>query len=322
MGLDMKYSLGIDIGGTSIKCSFVSETGKMLSKFSFMVNKAIRQEDVLEELIRSIESHWNIRNEDFLGIGVGCPGGVNPEKGTCDYATNLGWEDFPIAPLLSKRFEKPCFIENDANTALFGEIYFGIGQNFKNVVFLTLGTGVGSGIYLDGHIFSGNEGKGAELGHAVIEHNGRLCACGRRGCLECYASASALTKDAAWAMAHHPESKMWDYCKSPDRMNGAIVFQAEKEGDETAKEVIRQYISYLGEGCLNFCNIFRPEAIILGGGVAKQGEYLRKKVQDYLDERSYGLLGVNPPKTKVLISSLGSDAGIYGAAALCFDKLK
>ncbi len=318
----MRYALGVDIGGTSIKCSFVSESGEMVSRFSFGVDRKAPQNAIFDELVEAIENQLPFFGKDFVGIGVGCPGGINPEKGTCDYATNLGWKDFPIAPMLEKHFEKPCFIENDANAALLGEIYFGVAKNYKNVVFLTLGTGVGSGLYLNGHIFSGNEGKGAELGHTSIELNGRLCGCGRRGCLECYASASALTKDAAWAMAHHPESKMWDYCKTPERMNGAIVFEAEKQGDETAKEVVREYISYLGEGCLNFCNAFRPEAIILGGGVARQGEYLRSKVQDYLDRNRYGLLRVNPPKTKVLISALGSDAGIYGAAALCFEGLK
>ncbi len=318
----MKYALGIDIGGTSIKASFVSEDGKLSSRITMPVDKNKKQEETLKDFCDRIDQNFSIAKEDFLGIGVGCPGGINPTKGTCDYATNLHWKDFPIVSLLEKRYGKFCFIENDANAALLGEIYFGVGKNFRNVVFLTLGTGVGSGLYLDGKIYSGNEGKGAELGHSTVEAHGRLCACGRRGCLECYASASALTKDAAWAMAHHPESKMWDFCSKPEKMNGAIVFQAEKMGDQTAKEVIDTYIYYLGEGCLNFCNIFRPEAIILGGGVAKQGEYLRAKVENYVARNGYGLLKDNPPKTQILISSLGSEAGIYGAGALCFENLK
>lgn len=318
----MKCALGIDIGGTTIKYSLVSTEGKLFAKYSIGVSPNKKQEDTLQDIFASIEDNIEMENPDIVGIGIGCPGGINPWRGTCDYATNLGWKNFAITEATSKKFGLPCFIENDANVALLGEIYFGIAKNYKDVVFLTLGTGVGSGLYLDGKIYSGNEGKGAELGHSIIEHNGRLCGCGRRGCLECYASASALSKDAALAMAHHPESMMWQLCSNPNRMNGAVVFAAEKAGDPVAKEVIDNYISYLGDGCLDFCNIFRPQAILLGGGVAKQGEYLRSKLQRYIEKNGYGLLKVNPPKTEILIASLGSDAGIYGAGALCFENLK
>lgn len=317
----MKSALGIDIGGTTIKFSLVTEDGKLVSKNSIGVNPSKNQNETLQELFNAIEDHINMNDASIVGIGIGCPGGINPKKGTCDYATNLNWKDFHIVEAMKKKFGLPCFIENDANVALLGEVYYGIAKNYKDLVFLTLGTGVGSGLYLDGRIYSGNEGKGAELGHSIIEHNGRLCGCGRRGCLECYASASALSKDAALAMAHHPESAMWKLCSNPNRMNGAVVFAAEKAGDSVAKEVVDNYIAYLGEGCLNFCNIFRPQAIVLGGGVAKQGEYLRLKLQRYIDKNGYGLLKVNPPKTEILIASLGSEAGIYGAGALCFENL-
>ena len=318
----MKYVLGIDIGGTSIKSSFVSENGELFGKFVMPVKKGEPQEKTLNSLIELVSENWKIDNDNILGIGIGCPGGINPRKGTCDYATNLGWKDFNLVVPFKNIFHKPAFIENDANAALLGEVHFGIAREYKDIVFLTLGTGVGSGLYLDGHIYSGNEGKGAELGHITIDSNGRPCACGRKGCLEAYASASALCHDAAMAMVNHPESAMWDICKAPKNMTGVVVFQAEKMGDPAAKEVVDNYVSYLGQGCLNICNALRPEAIILGGGVSKQGTNLSSRVQKYLAMNGYGLIKERTPKTEVLISSLGSDAGIYGAAAVCFEQLK
>ncbi len=318
----MKYALGIDIGGTTIKSAFVSERGDMLEKFILPVEKGAPQEKTLKSLIELVRKNWSIDSNDVIGVGIGCPGGINPQMGTCDYATNLGWRDFNLVVPFKNAFGKQTYLENDANAALLGEVYFGIAREYKNVVFLTLGTGVGSGLYLDGRIFSGNGGKGAELGHISIDAHGRSCACGRKGCLEAYASATALCQDAALAMVEHPESMMWDICKSPNCMTGVVVFQAEKMGDPAAKKVVDDYISYLGEGCLNICNALRPEAIILGGGVAKQGENLSSRLQNYLAINGYGLLKERTPKTHVLISSLGSDAGIYGAAALCFEHSK
>ncbi len=318
----MKYALGIDIGGTTIKSAFVSERGDMLEKFILPVEKGAPQEKTLKSLIELVRKKWSIDSNDVIGVGIGCPGGINPRMGTCDYATNLGWRDFNLVVPFKNAFGKQTYLENDANAALLGEVYFGIAREYKNVVFLTLGTGVGSGLYLDGRIFSGNGGKGAELGHISIDAHGRSCACGRKGCLEAYASATALCQDAALAMVEHPESMMWDICKSPNCMTGVVVFQAEKMGDPAAKKVVDDYISYLGEGCLNICNALRPEAIILGGGVAKQGENLSSRLQNYLAINGYGLLKERTPKTHVLISSLGSDAGIYGAAALCFEHSK
>ncbi len=318
----MKYVLGIDIGGTTIKSSFVSENGELVGKFVLPVKKGAPQEETLNDLIELVQKNWTLNNDDILGIGIGCPGGINPKKGTCDYATNLGWRDFNLTVPFKNIFHKPAYIDNDANAALLGEVHFGIAREYKNVVFLTLGTGVGSGLYLDGRIYSGNEGKGAELGHVTIDANGRSCACGRKGCLETYASATALCHDAAMAMVNHPESLMWNICKSPNNMTGVVVFQAEKMGDPAAKQVVEEYISHLGQGCLNICNALRPEAIILGGGVSKQGTNLTSRLQKYLAMNGYGLLKERAPKTDVLVSSLGSDAGIYGAAAICFEQFK
>lgn len=314
----MKHALGIDVGGTTIKCSLVYENGKLGEKVILPVVKGEEASLTLNKLFDLVSPLLDNGDKDFIGIGIGCPGMINSKKGTCDDATNLGWHNVDLKRAFEDRFHVSAFVENDANAALLGEATFGVGKEYRHMVFLTLGTGVGSGLFLNGKIYSGNEGKGAELGHMSIDFHGRQCACGRKGCLECYASATALTADAKLAMAEHKESLLWNICKDLDSCDPASVFEAEKQGDKTAKEVVDNYVRYLGEGCLNLCNIFRPEAILLGGGVAKQGENLSSRVQSYLSERNYGLLGLNVPSTKVLVSSLGSDAGIYGAAALAF----
>lgn len=315
----MKKALGIDIGGTSIKAAFVLENGTMVDPFSLPIDKSLDQKGMLNALLSVAEGKLKA-HPDCVGVGIGCPGAINPKKGSCDYSNNLGWKNFPVSDLVEKGLGLPCSIDNDANAALLGEVYFGVGKSYRNIVFLTLGTGVGSGLFINGEIYSGNEGKGAELGHTILELNGRLCTCGRRGCLEAYASASALCRDGAKAMKEHPESILWSLCKNPDEMNAKYLFDAERMGDETSKKVLDAYFYYLGEGCLNFINAFRPEALILGGGLAKQGPTFAKRLDDYLRQRGYGFGGTISPKVDVLVSSLGSDAGIYGAAALALEK--
>ena len=216
----------------------------------------------------------------------------------------------------------PVCIENDANAALLGDVLFGVGKNYKNIIFITLGTGVGGGIYINGQIYSGNEGKGAELGHSLLELDGRECTCGRKGCLEAYASAGALCRDGVKAMMAHKDSLLWKMCPNPDEMNARYLFEAEEQGDPTAIEVMKNYYHYLGEGCINFINIFRPEAMIFSGGLTKQGEKFGNRIRDYLEERDYGFGGKVSPKVDILVSKLGSDAGIYGAAALIYQKRK
>ncbi len=313
--------LGIDIGGTSIKAAFVDETGNLNGRFVVPVDLNLSQEEllglVIKETKKALEEHPNC-----VGIGIGCPGAINPEKGTCDYSNNLHWSDFHVIEAFQKEVSLPVYIENDANAALLGDVLFGVGKNYKNIIFITLGTGVGGGIYINGQIYSGNEGKGAELGHSLLELDGRECTCGRKGCLEAYASASALCRDGAKAMKAHKDSLLWKMCPNPDEMNARYLFEAEEQGDPTAIEVMKNYYHYLGEGCINFINIFRPEAMIFSGGLTKQGEKFGNRIRGYLEERDYGFGGKVSPKVDILVSKLGSDAGIYGAAALVYQKRK
>ena len=183
---------------------------------------------------------------------------------------------------------------------------------------LTLGTGVGGGIIIDGKLFEGNEGKGGELGHTVIVVDGEQCTCGRKGCLEAYASATALIRDAKKAMRSNKRSLMWKISPDIDLVGGKVPFEAAKQGDPTAIAVIDNYVKYLGEGILNYCNIFRPEVVVLSGGVANEGDYLLDKVKEYIKSYDYGMPG--SPKVEVKVASLGYDSGKIGAACLVFGK--
>ena len=318
---DKIEALGIDIGGTSIKAAFVDEGGHLDGQFVVPVDAKLSQEEllglVIKEAKKALKDH-----PGCIGIGIGCPGAINPEKGTCDYSNNLHWRDFHVVEAFRKEIDLPAYIENDANAALLGDVQFGVGKNYKNIIFITLGTGVGGGILINGQIYSGNEGKGAELGHSLLEIDGRECSCGRRGCLESYASASALCRDGTKAMKEHKDSLLWTLCPNPDEMNARFIFEAEEKGDPTAKKVLEDYFHYLGEGCLNFINIFRPEALIFSGGLTKQGDKFGNRVKTYLAERNYGYGGTVSPKVDVLVSKLGSEAGIYGAAALAYKARK
>lgn len=319
-----EIALGIDIGGTTIKSAFVDKEGHLLHKFVIPVPYHEDQYLTLKRLSEAIRKAIEALPEDekLVGIGCGCPGAINTFKGTCDYSNNLGWRDLPVAKILEESLHFPVTIDNDANAAMLGEIRFGCGKKFHNAILLTLGTGVGGGLYLNDRLYVGNEGKGAELGHMVVFAGGRTCTCGRKGCLEAYASASALIQETKEAMNENPDSLMWKRCPDIHNVGGALAFECAKEGDESAKKVVANYISYLGEGILNFVNIFRPEAIILSGGVSKQGENLRKPLVQFLEERGYGFGSKWCPKVEILVSSLGADMGIYGAAAIGFENAK
>ncbi len=181
---------------------------------------------------------------------------------------------------------------------------------------ITLGTGVGGGIVIDGKLYEGTDGKGAELGHTSLIYNGLPCSCGRKGCLEMYASATALIRQTKEAMKNDKNSLLWNEVKILDDVNGKTVFDAAKKGDKTSEAVIDQYVSYLGEGLLNMCNIFRPECIVLSGGIAKQGKLLTDKLTKYMEAQGYGY--PYAPKTEIAIANLGYNSGIIGAASLLF----
>ena len=309
-------ALGIDIGGTSIKGAAVYDDGKMLDVFSLPVIKGDSGETTINKLIDIVEKYIKDQGitKDIVGIGIGIPGLLDINKGIVVKSNNLNWEDLPIVEMFKARLPYPVRIANDANVAAYGEAIYGAGKGVPYVVMLTLGTGVGGGIVLDGQLYEGNKGQGAELGHIIVQFGGRECTCGRKGCLERYASATALVIDTKEAMEKHPESLMHKIAQEHGKIDGRIAFMAARQGDPAGLAVVEQYIYYLSEGILNYCNIFRPNVVILSGGIANEGDYLFDKINAYIEKERYGF--PRSPAVKVVPAKLGYDSGKIGAAAL------
>lgn len=311
-------NIGVDIGGMSFKYGVVDDKGNILFKNVIKVDKSLSQEEIIINLAQGINSSladWNIDKSDIAGIGIGCPGAINSTLGICEKAYNLGFENLNICALIKKHTNLDCRITNDANAACLAEARFGAAKKYNNIVMLTLGTGVGGGVIIDKKLYEGNLGKGTELGHMVIKVDGRSCSCGRRGCLEAYASASALIKKTKEELNKDHSSSMWiDIDSNLDNVNGLTAFENEKKGDKAAKKVIDYYVKYLGEGLLNLMNIFRPEVIVLGGGLSNQKEYLNNKLMNYCRKRFFGF--ENCPEVGIVTATLGNDAGIIGASCL------
>lgn len=316
------FVIGVDIGGTSIKGGAVDLSGNIISKFSLPIVKGDSGEKIINDLADLINLYIaenNFNKNDILGIGIGCPGSIDSVNGVVDYSNNLNWSNLPLVKIIKDKTSLNVKITNDANAATLGEATFGAGKLFNNVIMLTLGTGVGGGIIINKKLYEGNAGKGAELGHSTLIMDGEPCTCSRRGCLEVYASATALMKQGRKAAEEHPETIMLSITNGDlSAIDGKVIFDACKQNDETAVMVVDNYIHYLGEGILNFCNIFRPDAIILSGGVAKQGEYLTDKLTKYCSNRAYGYSCT--PEVKILTGVLGYDSGLIGAASLFIEK--
>ena len=311
-------AIGIDIGGTSIKGAAVYDDGRMLDVFALPVIKGESGEVTVNKLIDVVENYIKEKDiaKEIVGIGMGIPGLLDIEKGIVTYSPNLKWDNLPIADLFKARLPYPVRIANDANVAAFGEAKFGAGKGVPYVIMLTLGTGVGSGIIMDNKIYDGHLHQGAEIGHMVIRVNGEPCGCGRRGCLETYASATALIRDTKRAMEQHKESKCWEIAEKLGKVDARVAFEAERAGDEVGHQLVENYVKYLAEGLMNYFNVFRPEALILSGGIANEGEYLLSRLRAYLEPRHYGFQGT--PKVELLVSELGYDSGKIGAGALFF----
>ena len=311
-----KYYIGIDLGGTFIKGGIVNENGEMLA--SDKVPTEVEKGDHgvtanIARLAKMLLESKGLTTADVEGLGIGSPGMIDSANGVVVYANNLGWNNFNICNELSTLLDGiPVKIGNDANVAALGEVKFGAARNYNSAIMITLGTGVGGGIVVDGKLIEGNMGAGAELGHIVIEVDGEQCSCGRRGCFEAYSSATALIRDTRRAMEAHSDSKMWEI-GSVEAVNGKTVFDYASV-DEYAKAVLDKYIKYLACGLINYANIFRPEVILLGGGVCAQGDNLIVPLQAYMDKEIYA--GDKGPRVPILIAELENSAGLLGAAAL------
>ena len=314
VSVEKKYYAGIDIGGTFVKCGIVSSDGEILIKDKIPTEKEKPYQYIsnnIAKLVKALETKSGVK---IQGVGIGCPGSVDSEKGVVIYTNNIAWKNVPLKAELEKILGIPVRITNDANAAALGE-YSLIKNKYKSMIFITLGTGVGSGIVLDGKLFEGYKSAGAEIGHQVIKVGGEKCTCGRKGCFEAYCSTTALIRQAQRAMQKDKNSLLWQECgNNIEEMNGISFFAAYDKQDKTAKSVFNKYIKYLAEGLANVANAFRPEIILIGGGISAQGDKILKPLKRKFNALLYG--GAKYAKVELDIAKLHNDAGLIGAAFL------
>lgn len=313
----MKYYVGIDLGGTNIVAGVVDENYRIISKASTKTNCPRPEKEIADDMAKmalQAISNAELSVDDIEWIGVGSPGIANSSTGILEYSNNLGFKDTPLVKYIQETIKKPVFIENDANAAAYGEYVAGAAKGARNAVCITLGTGVGAGIVIDGKIYSGSNFAGAEIGHTVIEVDGPQCSCGRKGCFEAFSSATGLIRMTREAMAENPESIMNKMAEEKGKVTARTSFDAMRAGDETAKKVVDKYIKYLAAGITNTINIFQPDVLCIGGGVCNEGDPLLLPVKALVKDEVY--TRNSEKNTEIVIAKLGNDAGIIGAAFL------
>ncbi len=313
-----KLFIGVDLGGTNIAVGIVNENGEILYKKSTPTNLP-QPENVIEEkianLCKEVCADKNLElGKDITFVGVGTPGNVNSNTGVVAFNANFGYVDWHLKEKLEGLLGVQVEIENDANAAIIAEVVAGCAKGCRDAVILTLGTGVGAGVAINGEVFTGFNQSGTEIGHMVIDVAGRPCNCGRRGCFEKYASATALVYDTKIAMENDPDSLLWKVCPDINKVNAKTAFDAKDMGDETARKVVDTYIGYLACGIVNVINIFQPEVLCLGGGVSNQQEGLLAPIQEYLDREDYAR--TLKDRVTLKIATFRNDAGIIGAALI------
>ena len=312
-----KYVFGVDVGGTTVKLGFFDVEGNLLDKWEIPTRTENNGEKILPDIAESVQakmSEKNVAKEDVAGVGLGAPGPIDAE-GTVYGAVNLGWGTFSISEKLSALLDMPVKAGNDANVAALGEAWKGGGQGCRNLVAVTLGTGVGGGIIVNGEMLTGATGAGGEIGHIHVEDNEtEACGCGNTGCLEEYASATGVVRLAKRALAASEEPSVLRN-KPADFISAKTVFDAVKDGDALAIKIAEQFGEYLGKGLAVIAGVVNPEVFVIGGGVSRAGEVLFEYIKPSFEKTVFkGCKNV-----KFALATLGNDAGIYGAAKLVLE---
>ncbi|WP_270345190.1 ROK family glucokinase [Lactococcus petauri] len=311
--------IGIDLGGTSIKFGILTLEGEVQDKWAIPTNILSDGKHIVPDIIESINHRLNLYNldkSDFIGIGMGTPGTVDIEAATVRGAFNLNWADIQeVGAPISEGVGLPFILDNDANVAALGERWVGAGENQPDVVFITLGTGVGGGIVAAGNLIHGVVGAAGEIGHIVAEpHDGFACTCGNHGCLETVTSATGIVRLARkFAEEYEGSSQIKASIDNGDEVTSKDIFIAAEAGDAFALSVVDKFAYYLGFACANLGSTLNPAAIVIGGGVSAAGEFLRSKVETYFQKYSFSTVR---DSTKIKLAELGNDAGIIGAASL------
>ena len=297
----MKYYIGVDIGGTNIKAGVVDENAQLVSKISLKTNAADGYKSVLAVIIDAVEQAVQLSGEDIdriKTIGVGCPGTMDNENGTVLYSKNLHWENVPLAKDLAEHFGKRIILENDANVAAYGEYLAGAAKGAKNAVVLTLGTGVGAGIIINGEIYSGSNNAGG----------------GRNGCFEAFSSATGLVRMTREMIEKYPSGRLHEMVDRDGKISARTAFNAAKLGDPEGREVVDKYIKYLACGITNVINVFQPDILCIGGGVCNEGDNLLIPLKALIAKQIYSKN--NAKNTEIVICTLANEAGMIGSAML------
>lgn len=318
--MSKKYRVGVDLGGTNIAVGVIDENYNIIGRGKLKTNVPRPAEDIMADIVKGVKmaaEEAKISLFQIESIGIGTPGNVDKKTGYIEYANNLYFNQVPAVKLINELIDAKVYLENDANCAALGEAIAGVGKGKKLFIAITLGTGVGGGIINEGKVMAGCNEAGGELGHMVIEMNGIPCNCGRTGCWEAYASATALVEQTQKAMLDHRDSKMWSLAAdSLDNVNGRTAFDAMRAGDEWGKKVVEQYIEYVAVGTVNIINIFQPEMICFGGGICNEGETLLAPLRKYVEQFRYSRY--SSTQTELCRAKLGNDAGIIGAALVSY----
>ena len=309
-----KYCFGIDIGGTTVKCGLFNVDGEVLDKWEIKTNTENNGASILDDIVASLEGKMadaGISKDDVEGVGIGVPGPVKNDSIVCQ-CVNLGWGTFDVAETLSGKIGLPVKVGNDANVAALGEMWKGGGQGCKNGVMVTLGTGVGGGIIVDGKIVTGAHGAGGEIGHITVrDDETEACGCGRKGCLEQYASATGLVRLAK----RYFEKNTKNSILTGKEITAKEVFDAAKAGDAIAIGLVDEVCEILGSTLSNIACVVNPEIIVIGGGVSKAGDILLDNIKKHFVETSF----MACRETKFALAGLGNDAGMYGCVEMLLD---
>ena len=313
------YRIGIDLGGTNIAVGIVDRDNNIVKKASLPTSAGRNADEIVKDmafLCNRLVEELGILHCQVEAVGIASPGAIDPVNGIVSYMSTLNMVNYPIVSKLKEHLPiRRVYLENDANAAALGEAIAGSGKGVDKFIMVTLGTGVGGGIVIDGKIYSGFNHAGGELGHMVIEHNGRKCTCGRRGCWETYCSATGLITTTKEYMMTSRSSLMWKIVENDiERVDGKTAYKAAALGDMTARAVCAEYTDYLACGLANIVNIFQPEVICIGGGLSNEGENLIAPLREIVDRIQY--TSRSPIKTQIKIAELRNDAGIIGAALL------
>ncbi len=312
----MKYAIGIDLGGTAIKYALISKAGDFLCEGKLPSNADVSSEKIIKQLFKAISiltEYARMKDITISGIGIGTPGIVDEENGIIlGGAENLaGWENIPLADIIGAETGLRVAINNDANVMGLAEVAFGAAKGCSDVVFLTVGTGIGGAVVINGKLYGGYKNRGTELGHVPLIANGKPCACGSRGCLETYASASAMVERYKQILRDK------EILKPDDNIDGEYIVKEYHRKDTTATVCIDENCSFLGHAIAGFINIFSPQKVVIGGGLADAGDFYIEKIRSYTDKYVMGDCSVN---TSIEGASLGNRAGCLGAAGLVFSQ--